>query len=167
MGQRVSYVGDEIEASNRPIGAFCLYHPVQHRRMTWDVNVGVERVLHYSVYSALRVAPEEQPLLLTNSVLAPPEQLTRMTQVRCDGVARSLRIGLQGQTSPLFRADSLCRTAQAMMEDFSVPLLYVGENASLALLSSGHVTGTVLDSGEVSDDMRSTRSTRQPVTHLT
>eukprot|EP01083_Nonionella_stella_P154317 497079_1 len=63
MGQKNTFVGDEAQANR---GWLSLKPPVEFGIVTnWD---DMEKVLHHTFYNELRVAPEENPLLITETI---------------------------------------------------------------------------------------------------
>jgi len=95
-------------------GVLELNYPMDRGIVTnWD---NMELVWHHAFYQALRVAPEEHPLLFTEAPLNPRSN-------------REL-------------------AAEVMFETFYSPALYVIIQAALALYSSGHTSGLVVDSGD-------------------
>ncbi|KAL6060345.1 actin [Balamuthia mandrillaris] len=109
------YVGEQAA---RLRGTLLCNEPVRDGRiLDWE---DMERVWHHAFRQHLRVAPEEQPLLLSDVV---PQ----------DGGS------VAGDRE---------RMAQLMFERFDVPALHVCFQPLLSLYACGKVSGTVVDCGE-------------------
>eukprot|EP01084_Bolivina_argentea_P094556 169979_1 len=75
FGQKDTYIGDEAQAKR----GLRLKHPVEHGIViNWD---NMEKVLHHTFYNELRIAPEDHPILITETTLNPKLNTEKLTQI--------------------------------------------------------------------------------------
>ena len=72
------YVGDEAQLKYQH-DLVTLKHPIEHGIITNCDDM--EQLLHHTYYNALRVAPEEHPVLFSETSLNPKANCEKMTQV--------------------------------------------------------------------------------------
>lgn len=74
LDQREVYVGDEAQHRR---GVLKIEHPIEHGIVTnWE---DMEKLWHHTLYSELRVSPEEHPILMTETSLNPKQNREKMT----------------------------------------------------------------------------------------
>ena len=76
MAEKECYVGDEAQSKR---GKMWMKFPIDQGMVTnWD---DMEAIWHHTFYNELRVAPEEHPILMSETLLNPKSNRERMTQV--------------------------------------------------------------------------------------
>lgn len=76
LDQNEVYVGEEAMQKR---GVLRFGHPIEHGVVkNWD---DMEKVWHHTLYSELKVSPEEHPVLMTEAPLNPKENREKMTQI--------------------------------------------------------------------------------------
>ncbi|TNV78313.1 hypothetical protein FGO68_gene6964 [Halteria grandinella] len=76
LDQKEVYVGEEAQQKR---GVLRIEQPIEHGVVkNWD---DMEKVWHHTLYSELRVSPEEHPVLMTEAPLNPKQNRERMTQI--------------------------------------------------------------------------------------
>lgn len=74
LDQKEVYVGDEAQLKR---GVLKIEQPIEHGIVkNWD---DMEKVWHHTLYSELKVSPEEHPCLMTEAPLNPKQNRERMT----------------------------------------------------------------------------------------
>ena len=122
-----TYVGDEARTERRGVFDTWSPHPLEGGLVKdWD---GMEKIWRHIFYNELRVDPKDQPLLISEPPLNTKENREKTAEVRFE--------------------ESYFWLLQVLFETFGVPSLCLKDRATLALASSGRVTGLVVLSGEV------------------
>ena len=76
MGSKDAYIGDEAMSKRALLN---LKRPIKRGIVTsWE---DMENILHHTFYNELRIAPEEHPILLSETVLNPKENREKMAQI--------------------------------------------------------------------------------------
>eukprot|EP00274_Cyanoptyche_gloeocystis_P008289 CAMPEP_0196655176 /NCGR_PEP_ID=MMETSP1086-20130531/4918_1 /TAXON_ID=77921 /ORGANISM="Cyanoptyche gloeocystis , Strain SAG4.97" /LENGTH=374 /DNA_ID=CAMNT_0041987337 /DNA_START=198 /DNA_END=1322 /DNA_ORIENTATION=- len=76
IGKKDCFIGDEAQRNR---GILALEFPMEHGIVTnWD---DMEKIWHHTFYNELRVAPEEQPVLMTEAPMNPKKNREKMLSV--------------------------------------------------------------------------------------
>jgi len=76
LDQKEVYVGEEAQQKR---GVLKIEQPIEHGIVSnWD---DMEKVWHHTLYSELRVSPEEHPILMTEASLNPKLNREKMTKI--------------------------------------------------------------------------------------
>ena len=111
LEEREIYAGEEANAKR---GVLNIHQPIQRRKVVdWEA---MEMLWNHTLYTELKIPPEDHAILLSE----PPKNAKEARE----------------------------RTTKIMFEFFNVPCFYLSNQAVLALCSSGHTTGLVVDCGE-------------------
>ena len=118
VGNRSPVIVSDHSHSKR--GVVPLVYPMERGVVTdWD---SMEQLWYHVFHDKLRINPEENSVLLSESA----------------------RLAVQKQT---LIEESREKTTQIMFETFKVPSMHISAEAVLALHASGRETGLVLDAG--------------------
>jgi len=89
---REYYVGESAQSKR---GILQLSYPMQHG--TIENYDDWEKVIGYTYYNELKIAPEEQPLLLTDAPLTPKNQREKMVEILMEKFEiPAVHFGIQG-----------------------------------------------------------------------
>ncbi|WP_295393393.1 actin, cytoplasmic 2 [uncultured Thiodictyon sp.] len=116
MSQSGCYVGSSALSKR---GVLTLKYPYEHGIVTnWD---DFETILHYTFFNALQVAPEEYPILLTESPLNPIANREKLVQLLFETFGTPAMFVVSSATMPLQESGS----ATGLVADLGSGVTYV------------------------------------------
>jgi actin beta/gamma 1 len=126
MGQKEYYVGGEAQAKR---GMLTLKYPLEHGMVTnWP---DMTKLLHHTFYNELKVKPEEQPVLITQTPLNPPADRDPLAKTRVEtfqvparytGLGAVLSLYASGKTTGLvFDSGDDVSHAVPVFEGYALP----------------------------------------------
>jgi actin-related protein len=124
------YIGYEALAKKEIL---TIHYPIEHGIVTnWN---DMEKIWHHTFYNELRVAPEEHPVLLTETSLNPKANREKMTQILFEN------FHVPGKKLSLYQIISNLSSVSSLA-------MYIANQAVLSLYASGRGLGVVLEIGD-------------------